>query len=153
VAGTLLMACVGVASLAWSVRHAQRIVPAPAAREALLRERVNGYGLWAWLRDHAAEHGVQHVYQLGFEESLYYVPLALLPIRGDTFGPWRYGDVVDLPPRDMHRRLAAQGFDTLVLNAERWPALPLQADFERFFIPLHADGAARLFRLAPRSAS
>lgn len=149
VAGTLLMACVGVASVAWSIRNAQRIVPAPAAREALLQERVNGYGLWTWLRDHAADNGVRHVYQLGFEESLYYAPQALLPIRGDAFGPWRYGDVVDLPPREMHRKLAAQGFDTLVLNAERWPDMPLRADFERVFIPLHADGAARIYRLAP----
>ena len=149
VAGALLMACVGVASLAWSVRHAQRVVPAPAAREALLRERVNAYGLWAWLRDHAAEAGVRRVYQLGFEESLYYVPTALLPVRGDTFGPWRYGDVVALPTREMHRKLATQGFDTLVLNAERWPDLPLRADFERFFVPLHTDGTARLYRLAP----
>jgi len=149
VAGTLLMACVGIASVAWTARFAQRVVPAPAAREALLRERVNGYGLWAWLRDHAGDAGVRRVYQLGLEESLYYVPTALLPIRGDAFGPWRYGDVAGLAPSTLHRKLAAQGFDALVLNAERWPALPLQADFERFFLPLHADGTARLYRLAP----
>jgi len=152
-AGALLMASIGVASIAWSLRHARYIVPEPLAREALLRQRVNGHGMWTWLRDHADGSGIRRVYQLGFEESLYYAPVALLPIHGDAFGPWRYDDLVDLAPRDMHRRLVAQGFDTLVLNAERWPELAPQADFERFFLPLHAEGTARVYRLAPAATS
>ncbi|MGJ7580428.1 ArnT family glycosyltransferase [Variovorax sp. RHLX14] len=143
--GALLMLCVLVAGTTWTLRHAQRIAVTPAEREALLLSEVNGYGMWAWLRENPSGR----IYQLGLEESLYYAPH---PVWGDVFGPWRYADVVALPPAAMHRKLISQGFDALVLDTARWPALAGQAGFDRFFILRHTEGAVRLYRVSPNES-
>jgi 4-amino-4-deoxy-L-arabinose transferase-like glycosyltransferase len=144
-AGGLLVACVGVASVVWSLRYGERIAPTPQAREALLRERVAGYAMWTYLHAHPAGR----IYQMGLEESLYYAPQ---PIWGDAFGPWRYIDFVDLAPQDLYRKLAGQGFDALLVNTANIPQTTSKPGFEKFFVPVHTDAAIRLYRLAPEIA-
>ena len=145
-AGGMLMLIVVIASTTWTLRHAKRIASTPVAREAMLQSEVNGYGMWAWLRDDRTGDSRKRLYQLGLEESLYYAPQ---PIWGDVFGPWRYADVVGLAPQAMHRKLASQGFEALVLDTARWPNLATQPGFDRFFILRHTEGAARLYSIAP----
>ena len=145
IGGGLIMLCVLIAGTTWTLRHVQRIAATPAEREALLLSEVNGYGTWAWLRENPSGR----IYQLGLEESLYYAPQ---PVWGDVFGPWRYADVVSLTPEAMHRKLASQGFDALVLDTARWPTLARQAGFDRFFILRHTEGAVRLYRLRPNES-
>ena len=145
-AGGMLVLIVVIAGTTWTLRHAQRIASTPAAREAMLQSEVNGYGMWAWLRDDRTGDSRKRIYQLGLEESLYFAPQ---PIWGDVFGRWRYADVVTLAPEAMHRKLASQGFDALVLDTARWPNLATQPGFDRYFILRHTEGATRLYSIAP----
>ena len=138
----LLLACVALTTLVSTARFAKRIATTPAARDALLLSRVKGYGLWRY----TAAHPVGKVYQIGLEGSLYYAPR---PIRGDAFGPWRYRDYADLPPEALYRRLSQEGFEALAINIDVMPAIASAPGFDRWFIPLHTEGGASLYRLAP----
>ena len=138
----LLLACVALTTLVSTARFAKRIATTPAARDALLLSRVKGYGLWRY----TAAHPVGKVYQIGLEGSLYYAPR---PIRGDVFGPWRYRDYADLPPEALYRRLSQEGFEALAINIDVMPAIASAPGFDRWFIPLHTEGGASLYRLAP----
>ncbi|MDP9898274.1 ArnT family glycosyltransferase [Variovorax ginsengisoli] len=138
--GALAILLVAVAALVSTVKYAKRVALTPSAREALLAQRLKSYGMWQYLKTHPAGK----TYQMGLEGSLYYAPR---PIWGDVFGPWRYRDFATLPPEALHRALAAQGFDALVVDTGRMPDTVAAPDFERWFTPVYADHGIHLYRL------
>ena len=122
-----------------------RIAPTAQSRDALLRDNVTGYSMWVHLRTHP----VGKLYQLGLEGSLYYAPS---PVWGDIFGPWRYRDLVNLAPDALHRRLAAERFDALVIDTQRMPEVSARPGFDAYFTLLHTEGSIRLYRLISKDA-
>jgi len=139
----LALACLAVLAAADGVRYWKRIAPTPAAREALLTARVTGYALWSQLR----AHPVGRIYQIGVEDSLYYAPQ---PVWGDVFGPWRYSDYTALDAAQLHRKLAAEHFDALVVHTGRFPQVAAQPGFDRYFESAGTDGPVKLYQLKPR---
>jgi hypothetical protein len=140
-AGVLIVGMLGVA-LFNSVKYAKRIATSAAARDAVLSQRLEGYGMWHYLRDHPAGK----IYQMGMEGSIYYAPR---PVWGEVFGPWRYRDFATLAPATLHAKLSAQGFDTLVVNTGLMPDVTTRPEFEKWFTPVHAEQSVHLYRLAP----
>ena len=139
----IVLGALCITSFVASQKLWHRIAPTPEARDALLRRNVTGYPMWAHLR----AHPVGKLYQLGLEGSLYYAPS---PVWGDVFGPWRYRDVVDLAPDELHRKLAAQRFEALVIDTQRMPQVDARAGFDKYFTLLHAEDSIRLYRLIPK---
>ena len=141
----ILLGALCVTSFVASQKLWLRIAPTPETRDALLRQNVTGYAMWMHLR----AHPVGKLYQLGLEGSLYYAPS---PVWGDVFGPWRYRDVIDLEPDELHRKLAAQHFDALVIDTQRLSQVSTRPGFDTHFILLHSEDSIRLYRLIPKDA-
>jgi hypothetical protein len=139
----ILLGALCVTSFVASHKLWLRIAPTHESRDALLTRNVTGYAMWAHLR----AHPVGKLYQLGLEGSLYYAPS---PVWGDIFGPWRYRDVVDLAPAELHRKLAAQNFDALVIDTQRMPQVTAKPGFGAYFTLLHSEDSIRLYRLTPK---
>jgi hypothetical protein len=138
VAGCLLFAAFTTA------RHTRRVALTSDAREAVLHAKVPGYAVFEFLR----RHPVRKAYQMGMEDSLYYAPQRLW---GDVFGPWRYRDFTELPPADLHRKLAQQDFDALLVHTQRMPQVAIRKGFDRYFRQIHTDGTVTLYQLVEAS--
>ncbi|CAN7418998.1 hypothetical protein LJR039_002567 [Pseudorhodoferax sp. LjRoot39] len=139
-AAWLLVIAVAVAAMAGFHKQSKGIAATAEARNAMLRDKVRGYGIW----EHLRAHPIGRIYQLGVEDSLYYAPQ---PVWGEVFGPWRYRDVQNLPAQQMHRKLSSQHFDALVVDTERVPGLVTQPAFGDWFELLRSDGSVQLYRL------
>jgi hypothetical protein len=126
-----------------TLARARMISPTPQAREAFLRANVPGYGVMHYLRTHPSPG---RVYQVALSEAIYYGPN---PVWGDALGPWRYADFILLPAPEMARKLAAQGFDTVVVSGPIAPALTNKPGFERHFALLYEQDGARAYRILP----
>lgn len=109
-------------------------------REALLRERVAGYGAFEYLKQHPA----RKIYQLGLEASLYYAPQRLY---GDHFGRWRYRDFYLLPPKELAAKLSSLGFDAVIVHTDNVAPFNRQPDFNRYFSEVLIDRNVRLYRI------
>lgn len=112
----------------------------PAARDTVLAGQVTGYRMWQYLRAHPQGR----IYQVRLEDGIYYAPR---PIWGDHFGPWRYADYVRLAPAALRQRLAAEGFDALLVHTGRERSLVSRPDFTRHFDLLRQEGELKLFSI------
>ncbi|MCU4118369.1 ArnT family glycosyltransferase [Variovorax sp. N23] len=143
-AASLLLLYLALMATAEVVRYWKRISPTLEARTALLTQRVPGYAMWTYVK----AHPVGRIYQLGNEDSLFYAPQ---PVWGEIFGPWRYRDYASLGVADLHRKLAAEKFDALVIHTERLPQFVTQPDFARYFEGVWTEGPVKLYKLKPGS--
>jgi hypothetical protein len=140
----LAVACCLLFAAFTSARYLRRVALTDDARAAVLKSKVPGYAVLAYLRAHPA----RKVYQMGLEDSIYYGPQRMW---GDVFGPWRYRDFTELAPADLHKTLRQQDFDALLVHTERMPHVATRAGFEQHFHLVHTDGTVRLYRLAQAS--
>lgn len=123
-----------------TARYVRRVALTAEAREAVLQSKVPGYAVFEFLR----RHPVRKAYQMGMEDSLYYAPQRLW---GDVFGPWRYRDFTELPPADLHRKLALQDFDALLVHTQRMAQVVTREGFDQYFRQIHTDGTVTLYQL------
>lgn len=144
-AAWLVVAAAATAACLANYKQMTGIAATPEARAALLHAKVRGYGMW----EHLRVHPVGRIYQLGLEDSLYYAPQ---PVWGEVFGPWRYRDVLNLPARQQHHKLASQHFDALVIDTERMSGVVTQPGFGDWFELLRSDGYVQLYRLRASAA-
>ena len=118
----------------------------PEAREAYLARQLPLYPAVASL-NHSRGSGYT-VWGLHAENMLYYARGRLL---GDWYGPASFARVLGglSSPEDLHGRLRRLGADHLLIAAGEAPGLPFPEDagFRRWFEPVHADPAARVYRL------
>ena len=122
-----------------SYEHIQLIAFTPEHREAILMNRISGYRVASYLRDHP----VKKLYQFSMEDAIYYLPS---PTWGEVFGPWRYKDYI-LAPAVLRKKLLDQDFDALVVHTLRIPSLASSQDFDRYFELLTSDGVVALYRI------
>ena len=141
--GYALLTIVALTSLHTTRMHWGNIAPTEIAREAMLAQRVSGYGVWTYLRSHPQVK----VYQLGLEDAIYYAPR---PIWGEVFGPWRYRNYSELSPDQLFQKLRQEGFTALVIHTGRYPSVNIKADFEHYFQLLHHDDQVMLYALRQR---
>lgn len=127
-----------VAPLPQLRRHWMEIAYSAQSRDALLVKKVTGYRMWAYLRERPAGR----IYQFAMEDAIYYAPN---PIWGEVFGPWRYSDYAALDAPALHKRLSAEGFDSLLIHTGRAGNVVAKADFDRHFSLVHEDGEVKLF--------
>jgi len=123
-------------------RSAQKIAVTQEQREAFLRQRVPGYAVMNYLREHATGR----VYQFGLESTIYYGPR---PIWGDWFGPWRYPDFTHLPPAELARKLSAQGFEIVAALSSAAAFLEAQPGFQDYFTLMYEKDDAKAYRIRP----
>jgi len=116
------------------------IAPTPVAREAILEQRITGYSVLAYLR----QHPMRQTYQFGLEGVLYYAPPGT---GGDHFGPGRYRDFVTLAPSALATALRERGNDSMLVNVGRWPDITAQADFDKSFALVYQHGPVALYRI------
>jgi hypothetical protein len=114
----------------------------PAERTALLEERVHGWAVMNYLREHATGK----VYQIALSESSYYGPS---PVWGDAIGPWRYSDFILLPPADFARKLAGLGFEAVAANAQYAAYLESRPGFLDHFALMYEKDGAKAYRILP----
>ncbi|MBS0450751.1 MAG: hypothetical protein JSS14_05515 [Proteobacteria bacterium] len=138
----LLPIAMAVAVVVELKRDAARIAPDPAARDAIAGRELAGYRL---LRD-LSQSAPGKIYQIGLEYAIYYAPH---PIWGDWFGPWRYRDYLDLAPDALRNKLAHEGFQLLLVNTARFPAVVSKPGFQRYFEEADSDGPVKLYRIKP----
>jgi len=100
-----------------------QLVPRDEDRGAYLARRFPGYGLLRSL----GQPPVGTLYQLGFEGELYSLGDS---VRGDWFGPGRYGDVMALTQdaAALAGHLDRLGADSLLVNLAREPFAALSWD-------------------------
>jgi hypothetical protein len=110
------------------------------ARELFLAERVTGYRMWSYLREHPAGR----IYQFELEDGIYYAPQ---PIWGDVFGPWRYADYAALGAPGLRSRLSREGFDSLLVHVLRGRSVLDKPGFSREFLLVHQEGDVQLFSI------
>ncbi|WP_426337228.1 ArnT family glycosyltransferase [Pseudoduganella sp. R-31] len=122
------------------------VSPTTAAREAVLQQRITGYPMLVYLR----EHPMGRTYQFGLEDSIYYAPPRT---GGDHFGPGRYRDHADLPPADLAKALRRSGYASLLIHTVRWPGIETKPGFAQFFTLVHRDGPVSLYRIAEPAPS
>ncbi|MDR2852237.1 MAG: hypothetical protein LBV61_04150 [Burkholderiaceae bacterium] len=142
VAAVAVLVLSAAVSLYFCVRDVREIASTPATREAFLRARVPGYATLTWLRAHPQPG---KLYQVALSDAIYYAPN---PVWGDTLGPWRYIDFITLPPAQLARKLADQGFGTLVVHTGWAPALVQAQGFSEYFTLLHAQDGVNAYRVA-----
>jgi len=115
-----------------------------AAREAWLARRLPLYPAVAALN----RGGAFTVWALHAENMHYYARGRFL---GDWYGPASFERVLGglSNPEDLHGRLRRLGAGHLLIAAGQSPGLPFPEDdgFRRWFEPVYADPAARLYRL------
>ncbi|CAN7175201.1 MULTISPECIES: ArnT family glycosyltransferase [unclassified Variovorax] len=143
-AGSLFVVVFLAALAAVSVRHTARaltkVSPTPETREAFLRANVPGYAVMNYLREHATGR----VYQIALSEAIYYGPN---PIWGDALGPWRYTDFLPLPPAEMARKLAALGFEAIVMPYTMVPQITTKPGFDDHFALMYEKDGAKAYRI------
>ncbi|KAA6182602.1 hypothetical protein F2Q65_17655 [Thiohalocapsa marina] len=139
---TIVFSMAAIVSYTEASKLSKKIIPHEDDRSALLAERFPGYALVRSLEDRP----VEPLYQLGFEDQLYYLGDS---IRGDWFGPGRYADVIplvgDAPALADHLR--ALGVSSLLVNTGREPFSKLVWDprlLEHFQLVSESDGALLL---------
>jgi len=145
IAGGALLALLAVVGVQRMVVHARMVAATPEAREAFLRANVPGYEVLRYV--HA--HGQGRLYQVGLNDAIYF---AGQPAWGDVFGPYRLSDYILLPPEALARKLASQGFGTIVVNTAIAPYVDTQPGFARYFAPLFVRGAVKAYRVLPTSS-
>ena len=153
-AGTALRAIVLSLVAFWSfiqVRHsAALIAPTAAARDAVLRQVLDGYEVFRTM----PLDRPWRLYQFGFEGELYYAPV---PVVGDWFGPHRYRQVLDraADPAALAAWLRAEGLNGLVVNANRAPFSTVQfgSGFSDAFDLVLETPTARLYAVRATSVS
>jgi 4-amino-4-deoxy-L-arabinose transferase-like glycosyltransferase len=115
----------------------------PATREAWLSRRLPLYPAVAFLN-----RGSSVTWALHAENMHYYARDRFL---GDWYGPASFARVLNglANPEDLHGRLRRLGADHLLIAAGQAPGLPFPEDaaFRRWFEPVYADSAARVYRL------
>jgi len=141
-AGGLFLAVLAAAGAQRMAVHARMVAATPAAREAFLRANVPGYEVLQYV--HA--HGRGRLYQVGLNDAIYF---AGQPAWGDVFGPYRLHDYILLPSEALARKLASQGFGTMVVNTAIAPYVDTQPGFGQFFAPLFERGAVKAYRVLP----
>jgi hypothetical protein len=116
----------------------------PAARETWLARRLPLYPAVAFLN----REGGSTAWALHAENMHYYARGRLL---GDWYGPASFARVLGglANPEDLHERLRRLGAGHLLIAAGQNPGLPFPEDagFRRWFEPVYADPAARVYRL------
>ncbi|WP_225616866.1 ArnT family glycosyltransferase [Variovorax sp. 38R] len=141
----LLLAVLAAVSVGQTATKVSMISLTPESREAFLRKHVPGYGVMDYVRRHVTGR----VYQIALNEAIYYGPN---PIWGDTLGRWRYRDYLLLSPGDTARKLAAEGFTTVVMSPEMVKVLSARPDFDKYYGLLHEQDGSRAYRLLPAIA-
>jgi hypothetical protein len=117
------------------------IAPTAADRDEILKTKVSGYPVLAYMRQ---SHFLK-TYQFGLEGAIYYAPN---PIYGDHFGPARYRDFASLKANELASKLKALGFDSMIVHVGLWPNIVVQADFDRYFIKVYSNRSVNLYRVA-----
>jgi len=74
------------------------------------------------------------------------------PIWGDTLGRRRYRDYLLMSPGDTARKLAAEGFTTVVMSPEMVKVLSVRPGFDQYYGLLHDQDGSRAYRLLPTTA-
>ncbi len=138
IAGLFFIALV-VNVLIYSKNNWRHIAATPTEREHILAKAVPGYKALSYLRNHL----VGRAYQVGLDGAIYYAPH---PIWGDVFGPWRYGDYINLPPLRLSQRLRSEGFCYLVLGSGVH-LIDEDKGFRRYFSSIYADNDARIYQV------
>ncbi|MFH0134067.1 ArnT family glycosyltransferase [Variovorax sp. VaC1] len=141
----LLLAVLAAVAVRQTAAKVAMISPDPEAREAFLRKNVPGYAVMDYMRRNATGR----VYQIALSEAIYYGPN---PIWGDTLGPWRYADFLLLPPADMARKLAQQGFAAIVMSPEMVPIFTTRPGFDTHFNLLLDKDGSRAYSILPSAA-
>lgn len=136
----LLLAVLAVVSFQQTSRKLAMVSPTPDARDAFLRANVPGYAVM----NHLREHATGRVYQIALSEAIYYGPDE---VWGDTLGPWRYADFIGLPPAELARKLAAQGFEAIVIVAPLAPTLNTRPGFDENFALMYEQDNAKAYRI------
>lgn len=141
----LLLAVLAAVSVGQTATKVSMISLTPEAREAFLRKHVPGYGVMDYVRRNVTGR----VYQIALNEAIYYGPN---PIWGDTLGRWRYRDYLLMSPGDTARKLAAEGFTTVVMSPEMVKVLSVRPGFDQYYDLLHDQDGSRAYRLLPTTA-
>jgi 4-amino-4-deoxy-L-arabinose transferase-like glycosyltransferase len=142
--GVLLMAFTVGVSFYLTRPRLEAVAVTPEERSAYLAQKVPGYGVMDYLRQHATGR----VYQVALSEAIYYGPV---PVWGDTIGPWRYSDYIALPPAQAARKLRGLGFEAIAVAAATVPVLEAQPGFLDHFAVIHEDRGAKAYRILPES--
>lgn len=124
----------------------ERIATTPEARAGFLQDRVSGFRLV----QKAAQFRGAKIYQWGLEGAIYYAPN---PVWGDHFGRWRYRDIDSLPPAQLAAKLRSEGFDLLLVHAERVAGFEARQGFADQFLAVLDEDGHKAYRLAPPQTS
>ena len=120
----------------------------PKAREAYLAQRLPVYPAVAWLN--RTRGSAYTLYAFRAEDMAYFADGRFL---GDWIGLASFDRVLRglRTPADLNARLRSLGADHLLISEERGKGLPFpeDGDFQRWFEPVYADGAARIYELRP----
>lgn len=121
----------------------------PEAREAYLARKLPVYPAVAWLN--GTRGNAYTVWAFRAEDMAYFASGRFL---GDWIGPAGFDRVLEgvRTPAGLYARLRRLGVDHLLISAERrGKGLPFPEDgeFRRWFTPVYADGAARVYALRP----
>ena len=138
----LLLAVLAAVSVRQTALKVSMISLTPESKEAFLRKNVPGYAVMNYVRQHATGK----TYQVALAEAMYYGPN---PVWGDTLGPFRYSDYLLMPAADTARKLAAEGFTTLVLSPDMVKVLSVRPGFEAHFPVLFAQDGSAAYRIQP----
>jgi hypothetical protein len=138
----LLLAVLAAVSVRQTAARVAMISLTPQTREAFLREHVPGYAVMDYVRRNVTGR----VYQIALNEAIYYGPN---PIWGDTLGRWRYSDYLMMSPGDTARKLAAEGFTTVVMSPDMVKVLSVRPDFDKYYALLYEQDGSRAYRLLP----
>ncbi|MEQ9464822.1 MAG: hypothetical protein RJQ10_14255, partial [Haliea sp.] len=147
-AGVALLLVLLLASGLQLAKELSRLHPDGESRARYLVAEHAGHALLASL----PELPGRVLYQLGFEDQIYYLPSATI---GDWFGPARYADVMALSgdAQALARHLEQLGADMLLVNLRRaeFPTFDDNPGMEEHFQLLaRSDQAALYLRVGPR---
>jgi hypothetical protein len=142
-----LLAGLAAVAVQHTGRNAAAISLTPEARNAFLRERVQGYAVMDYMRRNATGR----VYHVSLSQAIYYGPN---PVWGDdALGPWNTGKFASREASEMASRLRRHGFDFVVISAEFLPLLTADPGFDAHFAPFHEEDGSAAYRILPRAAS
>jgi hypothetical protein len=127
-------------SVQFLVRNAGYVSVTDQSRDAFLRQRIPGYEVLSYLRQHPSGK----LYQVALSDAIYYAPN---PVWGDMLGPWRYGDFISLPPEQLANKLVAQGFGAIVFHTGWVPNFDKQPGFDRRFALMAEKDGVKAYRI------
>jgi 4-amino-4-deoxy-L-arabinose transferase-like glycosyltransferase len=123
------LSCVSFSKTYW-----QYISPSQEKRDILMRQELKGYAVL----EYANQHHLGRIYNVALGDAVYYAPS---PIWGDTFGPWRYADVISDDPLKFSNELRKRNFDSVIVPQDMSLALESSSFFsENFSILFQSDG-------------